>query len=97
MSINLDTFNSLPPDVQQVLVDLGKDYSKGVAAELGVRYDKALESIPQDLASYYGIFPVAKIGNVLTIAVSNPNDVLKLYQEEPVELPPWAPMNEMFK
>jgi type IV pilus assembly protein PilB len=40
--------------------------------------EKTLESIPQDLASYYGIFPVAKIGNVLTIAVSNPNDVLKL-------------------
>jgi type IV pilus assembly protein PilB len=40
--------------------------------------EKALESIPQDLATYYGIFPIAKIGNVLTIAVSNPNDVLKL-------------------
>ena len=39
---------------------------------------KVLESIPQDLASYYGVFPIAKIGNVLTLAVSNPYDVVKL-------------------
>jgi type IV pilus assembly protein PilB len=40
--------------------------------------EKALETIPQELATAYRAFPVAKIGNILTIAVFNPNDVLKL-------------------
>jgi type IV pilus assembly protein PilB len=39
---------------------------------------RVLESIPQDLASYYGVYPVSRIGNVLTLAVSNPFDVVKL-------------------
>jgi type IV pilus assembly protein PilB len=39
---------------------------------------KVLETIPQDLASYYGVFPISKIENVLTLAVSNPYDVVKL-------------------
>lgn len=37
-----------------------------------------LDTIPQDLASYYGVFPISKIGNILTLAVSNPYDVVKL-------------------
>ena len=37
-----------------------------------------MEVIPQDLATYYGVFPVSRIGNLLTIAVSNPYDVIKL-------------------
>jgi type IV pilus assembly protein PilB len=37
-----------------------------------------LETIPQDLASYYGVLPISRIGNVLTLAVSNPYDVVKL-------------------
>ena len=40
--------------------------------------NSALETIPQDLASYYRVFPIAKLGNILTIAVSNPYDVVKL-------------------
>lgn len=39
---------------------------------------KALDLLPQDLAKYYGVLPVSKIGNILTMAVSNPTDVLKL-------------------
>ncbi|MHC4859018.1 MAG: GspE/PulE family protein [Planctomycetota bacterium] len=39
---------------------------------------EVLESIPQDLASYYGVLPISKIGNILTLAVSNPYDVVKL-------------------
>jgi len=39
---------------------------------------KVLETIPQDLAKYYGVFPISRIGNVLTLAVSNPYDVVKL-------------------
>jgi len=39
---------------------------------------EALESLPEDLATYYGVLPVARIGNILTVAVANPFDVLKL-------------------
>ncbi len=39
---------------------------------------EALESLPEDLATYYGVLPIARIGNVLTVAVANPFDVLKL-------------------
>jgi len=38
---------------------------------------EALESLPQDLATTYGVIPVARIGNILTVAVANPFDVLK--------------------
>ena len=38
----------------------------------------ALESIPEDLATYYGVVPIARLGNILTVAVANPFDVLKL-------------------
>ena len=48
MSINLDTWNSLPADVQQVLGDLGTEYSRAEAAELGVRYARALETFRAD-------------------------------------------------
>ncbi|WP_428099821.1 C4-dicarboxylate TRAP transporter substrate-binding protein [Candidatus Rariloculus sp.] len=51
MAINLDTWNSLPEDVQQVLETLGAEYSKGVADELGVRYDRGLESMQADGAT----------------------------------------------
>jgi type IV pilus assembly protein PilB len=38
----------------------------------------ALESMPQDMAVYYGVLPVAKVGDLLTIAVANPFDIVKL-------------------
>jgi len=37
-----------------------------------------LDSVPEDVARDYGVFPVDKIGSLLTIAVANPFDVLKL-------------------
>ncbi len=37
-----------------------------------------LESVPEDVARDYGVFPVDKIGSIITIAVANPFDVLKL-------------------
>jgi type IV pilus assembly protein PilB len=40
--------------------------------------EAALETLPQDSARYYGVFPVSRVGNVLTLALSNPLDVLKL-------------------
>jgi len=51
MSINLDTWESLPLDVQQVLAKLGREYSVGVADELGVRYERGLESMQADGAT----------------------------------------------
>ena len=43
-----------------------------------VATDDALGALPQDMALYYGVLPLAKIGNVLTMAVANPFDILKL-------------------
>jgi type IV pilus assembly protein PilB len=40
--------------------------------------EPVLEALPQDLAKYYGVLPIAKIGDILTLAVSNPFDILKL-------------------
>jgi len=37
-----------------------------------------LGSVPEQVARDYGIFPVDRIGNIITVAVSNPFDVLKL-------------------
>ena len=34
--------------------------------------------LPQNLADYYGVLPISKISNVLTLAVSNPFDILQL-------------------
>jgi type IV pilus assembly protein PilB len=39
---------------------------------------EVLESVPEDVAREYCIFPVDKIGSIITIAVANPFDVLKL-------------------
>ena len=40
--------------------------------------EEALQVINQELATYYGVVPVSKIGNILTLAVGNPFDILKL-------------------
>jgi TRAP-type C4-dicarboxylate transport system substrate-binding protein len=45
MSINLDTWDELPDDVKTVLTGLGPEYSAALAAELGVRYTRGLESM----------------------------------------------------
>ena len=39
---------------------------------------EVLEAVPMDVAKDYQIFPVDRIGSILTIAVANPFDVLKL-------------------
>jgi len=51
MSINLDTWNELPEDIQTVLTGLGTDYSVAVAAELGARYARGLESMQAEGAT----------------------------------------------
>jgi TRAP-type C4-dicarboxylate transport system substrate-binding protein len=48
MSINLDTWNRLPPDVQLVLTDLGQEYSVAVAAEVKARYQTGLTTMQND-------------------------------------------------
>jgi type IV pilus assembly protein PilB len=40
--------------------------------------NEALESVPQNVAKDYGIFPISKVGDVLTVAVSNPFDIVGL-------------------
>ncbi len=39
---------------------------------------EVLESVPEETATEYGIFPIDRIGSILTVAVANPFDVLKL-------------------
>ena len=39
---------------------------------------EVLEAIPADVAKDYRVFPIDRIGNILTVAVANPFDVLKL-------------------
>jgi len=34
------------------------------------------EEIPEDLVTYHNIFPIAKVGNTLSVAVTNPFDVI---------------------
>jgi type IV pilus assembly protein PilB len=64
-----------------------KELIAGVAVNMGIPpidvgrihiEDTVLDCLPQDLARYYGVLPVAKIGDLLTLAVSNPFDILKL-------------------
>lgn len=44
-----------------------------------LKYDpEVVQSVPIDVAKDYRIFPVDRIGNIITIAVANPFDVLKL-------------------
>lgn len=48
LSINLDTWSRLPKDVQEVLAELGPEYSRGVADELKRRYDEGLERMREE-------------------------------------------------
>ncbi len=43
LSINLDRWNALPAEVQEVLTELGREYSEGVAGQLAERYENGLE------------------------------------------------------
>ncbi|NOZ24199.1 MAG: Flp pilus assembly complex ATPase component [Planctomycetes bacterium] len=39
---------------------------------------EVLDSLPEELANNYGVMPIARIGKILTVAVANPFDILKL-------------------
>ena len=49
-----------------------------VDVEKSANDEDALQIINQELATYYCVLPLSKIGNVLTLAVGNPFDILKL-------------------
>ena len=49
-----------------------------VDVEKAVVDEEALQVINQELATYYCVLPLSKIGNILTLAVGNPFDILKL-------------------
>lgn len=51
LSINLDTWNSLPEDVQNVLNQVGREYSAGVSGELAERYENGLELMQSEGAT----------------------------------------------
>ncbi|MBI5368510.1 MAG: Flp pilus assembly complex ATPase component TadA [Planctomycetes bacterium] len=40
--------------------------------------EKAKATLDQNLATYYGVLPIARVGKLLTLAVANPFDILKL-------------------
>jgi len=37
-----------------------------------------LQVVPQDIAKFYEVLPISKVGDVITLAVANPFDILKL-------------------
>jgi len=40
--------------------------------------EDALEALSQEMAEYYGVLPLAKVGKLITVATANPFDILKL-------------------
>ena len=77
--------------LMQLLLERGMVEERGlvaaIAAEMNIPpmdlekvrpTEEALESLPQESARYYGVLPISRVGNVLTLALSNPFDVLKL-------------------
>src|SRR2546425_5101331 len=75
----------------QVLLDSGETTEDALLAALSqethlppinvfkIKSDESLASLlPENLANYYGVIPVSKVGNIITLAVSNPFDILQL-------------------
>ena len=45
MAMNKDSYGGLPPEVQQIVKDVGKEYSKALGATLMQRYETALKTM----------------------------------------------------
>lgn len=45
LTINKDTWSKLPPDLQRVMKDVGKEYSNALGAELMKRHDAAIKTM----------------------------------------------------
>jgi len=76
---------------QDVLFEKGlldeMSFIAGVASEMQIppidlakveAEERAITSLSQEWSTYYGVLPIARIGNILTLAVANPFDILKL-------------------
>jgi TRAP-type C4-dicarboxylate transport system substrate-binding protein len=48
LTVNLDTWNRLPPELQKIIAELGPEYSKAVADDLAARYDAGLKRMQQE-------------------------------------------------
>ena len=48
VAINRDTWERLPDDVQAVMSELGRDYSRTLADEVNRRYDDALAAVQRE-------------------------------------------------
>ena len=51
MAMNKDTWQRLPQEMQQIFRDLGREYSRTMAAEATERYDRALEAMAAEGAT----------------------------------------------
>ncbi len=66
-------------DQTELLTALSEETSLPPIDVEKVQPDEVLSGLlPENLAKYYGVIPVAKVGNVLTLAVYNPFDILQL-------------------
>ena len=64
---------------ETLLTSLAEDTGLPPINVFKVRPDEQLiELLPENLANYYSAIPVAKVGNCLTLAISDPFDILKL-------------------
>jgi TRAP-type C4-dicarboxylate transport system substrate-binding protein len=45
MAMNKDSYAGLPPEVQQIVKDVGKEYSKALGATLMQRYESAIKTM----------------------------------------------------
>ena len=60
IAINKNTWDRLPPEVQQVLADLGREYSQTMTAEVMERYDQALVTMQKEGAVVTTFDPIEK-------------------------------------
>jgi TRAP-type C4-dicarboxylate transport system substrate-binding protein len=51
LSINLDAWNRLPPEVRQILEELGPEYSKAVADDVVARFEQAVKRMQAEGAT----------------------------------------------
>lgn len=83
--------NQVDMTLTQVLLDSGEleegPFLAALAKETGIAPidlekvelpDDLLELLPENLARYYGAVPIAKTGKILSLAVSDPFDIVKL-------------------
>jgi C4-dicarboxylate-binding protein DctP len=61
LAINLDTWNRLPAEVQDVLTELGPEYSKAVAEDVNARYDQALKRMAAENATITELPPEERL------------------------------------